>query len=120
LMEPDSVFAALSPEKAALSDATSFLQFISCYNSKHFTKTTYGAKAAALRSAVYSVTPPGIFSFVELMYRMLSSESPTHTTSETALPKGAFVVLPVLVSRKYHVVVDLAVVQLYFCSENKA
>jgi hypothetical protein len=51
---------------------------------------------------------------------MLSSESPTHTTSDTVLPKGALVVLPVLVSRKYQVVVDFAVVQLYFCSENKA
>lgn len=51
---------------------------------------------------------------------MLPSESPTQTTSDTALPKGALVVLPVSVSRKYQVVVVLAVVQLYFASENNA
>lgn len=91
-----------------------------CLIMNEITARSYGAKVPALRSAVYSVTPPGIFSLVELIYRMLSSLSPTHTTSETALPNGAFVVLPVLVSRKYHVEVDLADVQLYFVSENNA
>jgi hypothetical protein len=51
---------------------------------------------------------------------MLSSVSPTHTTSDTALPNGAFVVLPVSVSRKYQVVAAFAVVQLYLVSENSA
>lgn len=51
---------------------------------------------------------------------MLSSLSPTQTTSDTALPNGALVVLPVFVSRKYQVDVALAVVQLYLVSENRA
>jgi hypothetical protein len=51
---------------------------------------------------------------------MLSSLSPTQTTSDTALPKGALVVFPVAVSRKYQVEVDFAVVQLYLVSENNA
>lgn len=51
---------------------------------------------------------------------MLSSVSPTQTTSETALPNGALVVFPVAVSKKYQVEVAFAVVQLYLVSENNA
>lgn len=51
---------------------------------------------------------------------MLSSESPIQTTSDTALPNGAFVTFPVLVSRKYHAVAAFAVVQLYLVSEYNA
>ena len=51
---------------------------------------------------------------------MLSSVSPTQTTSEAALPKGALVMLPVSVSMKYQAVLDFSDVQLNFVSEKRA
>lgn len=51
---------------------------------------------------------------------MLSSVPPTQTTSETALPKGAFVVFPVAMSRKYQLVVAFSLVQLNLVSVKSA
>jgi hypothetical protein len=51
---------------------------------------------------------------------MLSSVSPTHTTSEASLPKGALVMFPDSVSIKYQEVLEFSDVQLNFVSENKA
>ncbi len=71
-------------------------------------------------SAVYKVTPPGISSFVPLIYRMLVSDLLTHTTSETEESKGASVMSPLATSKMCQVVDALCEVQLYLVDENRA
>lgn len=67
---------------------------------------------------MYNVTPPTISSFVPLMYRMLVSELPTQAISDTEESKGASVTLPLAMSKMYHAVEDLCVVQLYVVAVN--